>query len=397
MDYGAYALRENPFPVDAVINPFSADRKRNGAIFAAEARKDLIANFEGRLLGSRSGFGDRNRLGFVWAEGDRDTGRGIGKTALLLYMKHLINRSWREEAPGTGHRVISLYVSFDQQIKDYLVEHLCQLALVACLKDDVFGYLRTTRGITQGDLIPHGVSRDFADHIVAGDMRDWLESLRSDHSLEIPRPPRDLKLLNMAKRLFLSDTVAALEAGGFEGGILMVDDAENMIDQPGRKYLEGFAKDLGNAYLRADNTQARDQFFSLVFTTHSNAARRLGEAWKVSGLSAAYPLEPEGPSSVEVPKPSPRDALQMVRAYMEAYRVAGVSVPSPFHPFTEEAVLAVVSANSNHPRRYLSSLHRLLKEAVQKGIPVIDKAYVSQHLPAEGPVEAAHLPELDEL
>ena len=34
------------------------------------------------------------RLAYLWAKGDSESGRGVGKTALLRYFRHRINNDW---------------------------------------------------------------------------------------------------------------------------------------------------------------------------------------------------------------------------------------------------------------------------------------------------------------
>lgn len=396
MGYERYGLSENPFPGDAIINPYAGDKKRNGSIFAVNARRKTIHLFEKRFIGRTTSFDDRQKIGFLWAEGDRESGRGVGKTALLVYMKHLVNEGWGSAYWGEGRRILSLYVSFSQQIRDYPVEHICQLALVACLQENLFNVVRTTPGVNKTSLTAAGVSDEFATHVMAGDVEDYLKSFRKDRSLHLPRPPRDMLLLSSAKNLFLKQTVLCLQVAGFSGGVLFIDDIENITDQSGRKHLETFAKDLGSAYLRGDNPQARDQFLSLVLTTHSSAARRLAEAWEVSGLAAAYPMDPAGESSVEVPRPDVAGSLDMIKEYLDASRVPSWT-GDPLSPFDHDAVELVVQRTAFHPRKYISACHRILKAALEEGVEHVTRDFAANRVQESARPVDDELPGLDEL
>lgn len=78
MGYEVYGLRENPFPKGgAIIKPESKDPRENGSIFSTNARAKEIEDFERKFLGIKTCFDDRLRCGFIWAEGDRGSGRGM--------------------------------------------------------------------------------------------------------------------------------------------------------------------------------------------------------------------------------------------------------------------------------------------------------------------------------
>src|SRR5882724_11629737 len=91
--YETLGLTNNPFPADPIIRPRSPDRRVNGAIFAGPCRKEIISRFE-QLLLRGSDFQERLRLALLWSEGDKVTGRGTEKTALLRHFQHRINQDW---------------------------------------------------------------------------------------------------------------------------------------------------------------------------------------------------------------------------------------------------------------------------------------------------------------
>ena len=77
----------------AVADPYNADPRRNGAIYAEEPVRSSIEHFE-RLLIRPNDFHNRVRLAYLWSKGDQETGRGMGKTALLRYFRQRINQDW---------------------------------------------------------------------------------------------------------------------------------------------------------------------------------------------------------------------------------------------------------------------------------------------------------------
>jgi len=394
MDYSDYYLIENPFPEGGVLQPYSSNPKINGEIFCVEARKDTINKFEQRFIGAPH-FSERKKVGFLWAESTIDFGRGMGKTALLVYFKHKINKNWGRDYTQTDtKKLCAIYVSFDQEIKDYQLEHICLLALRACIEDRVFQEIR--KNCDYDALIKSGVQGDFATHIANGTVKDYLISLWHKPELTLPRLPRDTYLLNLTVDLFFNQTVRALRAAGFINGLLFVDDIENLVDLPGQKHNIIFAKNFGSGFLRGSTTQARERFFSAIFTTHFNSARKLTTAWQEAGLLSAYPLEPKGESAVEVPKPDESASLEMVKAYMDHFRLENIpSGISSFYPFTEEAIKKAVNLAIYHPRTFLQNLNLIVEKALAANQKLIDEKFVMENWMIKP--KTAEVPRVDQI
>ena len=60
-----------------------------------------IEKFE-RLLIRPDDFPNRVRLAYVWSKGDQESGRGMGKTALLRYFRQRINKDWGQVSLRTA-------------------------------------------------------------------------------------------------------------------------------------------------------------------------------------------------------------------------------------------------------------------------------------------------------
>jgi|SRR5882724_8797829 len=127
--YEPLGLRDLPFPTDPVINPYNDDPRKNGGIYAESAAKEAIEKFE-RLLICPNDFFNRARLAYLWSKGDRETGRGVGKTALLRYFRHRINQDWGGTEFGGKFSACVLYVSFPVQVDRRYIEQLALSALV---------------------------------------------------------------------------------------------------------------------------------------------------------------------------------------------------------------------------------------------------------------------------
>src|SRR5262245_16295820 len=87
--YEPLGLHDLPFPTEPVLDPYNTDPRRNGAIYAESVARECIEKFE-RLLIRPNDFLNRVRLAYVWSKGDQESGRGMGKTALLRYFRQRI-------------------------------------------------------------------------------------------------------------------------------------------------------------------------------------------------------------------------------------------------------------------------------------------------------------------
>jgi len=411
MDYKDYGLKENPFPPPpAMLNPFSNNPKINGRIFASTARQKELNLFENAFIHPDS-FENRYRLGFLWAKGDPET-RGQGKTAFLVYLRHQINDGWgKNYVPAS--RICAVYVSFPQQVKDYPLEHISQLALVSCIRDGIFAKVKSDLEVqaqaagvhisevanwVRQKLEEKHVDHEFAAAIASGTAYDYLRNMRKDRSLDIPRPPRDTYLLTRTNSLFFTYTVRALQAAGFAGGYIFIDDIENITDLGGRKHLETFAKNLGIILFRSDSEQAIGRFFTVILTTHLSAAARLSYAWASAGLASVYPMDPQAKNSIELPALVLQDAKEIFTTYLKHSQIADATPPGLFHPFEEDAVNEIITKNDNHPRKFLSAAHDIIESARSNKVSLIDKKFAQEHLKRSVERRADRkLPELTEL
>ena len=134
--YNRLGLRDLPFPSEPVANPYSYDPRQNGAIYAQTPVAAEIEKFE-RLLICPEDFANRERLAYLWSKGDQQSGRGMGKTALLRYFRQRINHDWgATEFKGQSSAAV-IYVSFPSQVDRRYMEQLAWSALVDICKNGV--------------------------------------------------------------------------------------------------------------------------------------------------------------------------------------------------------------------------------------------------------------------
>jgi hypothetical protein len=373
MGYEIYGLKDNPFPRGgAILRPESTDPRENGSIFAVDARAKEIKEFEEKFIGIKTSFDDRIRCGFLWAEGDRTTGRGMGKTALAVYMKHKINDGYGKNYFDGRNKFFCSYVSFKEQLKSK-VAFLYKEAFRSFIKDGLFSHISSC--VSKDTLVNAGVQKDFAEAVASNRVKDYLESL-SKYKLEEMLTAWDQKFLVKLPDLFLNQTVRCLKAADFKGGILLIDDIENLTDKSTKTEIENFIKDFGIAFFRAGNEASNNNFFTIILTTHLQAAQKISQAWTVAGLFASFPLVPRGQASLLTPKPDTEQCIDMINQYLKYYRDPSFTPPEEFYPFKRDAIETVIQESDFHPRRFLSRFGRIITEALSKDVKEITREFV---------------------
>jgi hypothetical protein len=373
MGYEIYGLKENPFPKGgAILKPESTDPRENGLIFAVDARAKEIKEFEEKFIGIKTSFDDRIRCGFLWAEGDRTTGRGMGKTALAVYMKHKINDGYGKNYFDGRNKFFCSYVSFKEQLKSK-VAFLYKEAFRSFIKDGLFSHISSC--VSKDTLVNAGVQEDFAEAVASNRVKDYLESL-SRYKLEEMSTAWDQKFLVKLPDLFLNQTVRCLKAAGFKGGILVIDDIENLTDKSTRAEIENFIKDFGIAFFRAGNEASNSNLFTIILTTHHQSAQKISQAWTVAGLSASFPLVPGGHASLRIRKPDIEECIDMINQHLKYYRDPSFTPPEEFYPFNRDAIETVIQESDFHPRRFLSRFGRIITEALIKDVKEITREFV---------------------
>ena len=219
----------------AVADPYNTDPRRNGSIYAEEPVRSSIEKFE-QLLIRPNDFQNRVRLAYLWSKGDQETGRGMGKTALLRYFRQRINQDWGLTEFSGQSSALVVYVSFPSQVDRRYMEQLALSALVDICQSQVLESSRASlrleqlteqqikQVVTNSDssedlanllndeilnansidavqlnqkvtnrLVTEGVQNASASALARGGFEDHLKSFRRDHSLEPFYVPRDTR------------------------------------------------------------------------------------------------------------------------------------------------------------------------------------------------------------
>src|SRR6185437_8631791 len=157
--YEILGLRDMPFPSDGFVDPYSRDPRTNGSIYSKSTAQSAINKFENLLI-RPDDFPNRVRLAYLWSKGDSQSGRGVGKTALLRYFRQRINSDWGQTEFNGKFSAVVVYVGFRSQVDRRHMEQLALSGLVDICKN---GVLDASRAALRLNAIPE----DKVDAILA--------------------------------------------------------------------------------------------------------------------------------------------------------------------------------------------------------------------------------------
>ena len=424
--YERLGLNDLPFSTDPVLNPYSIDPRSNGAIYAQVPAQAAIEKFE-RLLIRPDDFHNRVRIASLWAAGDVQSGRGMGKTALLSFFRQRINSDWGATQFNGQFSAAVIYASFPSIVGNRWMGQLSWAALVDICRNGVLdaslavlrlehlsdeqvnsvvnadgtenwgnlldNAILTTNQIPVAELtaeiertlLKERIERGPAKALAGGGFEDYLRSFRKDGNLTPYYVPNDTKGLNYSRDLLFNDMVRYLRAAGYAGGYLFIDDIENLTDGMARRNRLEFAKEFGLCMVRPGYANTEYNFFSSVMSTHHSSALPLAQAWSEAGLSAIARLDPGAPTSVELPLPTQDQAREIVIAHLDHYRINPTEIGT-IAPFTEMGISALVG-RSQHPRNLLANAARIVLHAADKEVTSIDADTVVEAMDGAAPVQ----------
>jgi len=157
--YAPLGLKDMPFPETPLVDPYSSDPRRNGGIYAVSPVKAEIEKFE-ELLIDPDDFENRATLAYLWSKGDQQSGRGVGKTALLQYFRQRINRDWGKSEFSNRFSALVVYVSFPSQVDRRWMEQLALSGLVDICRS---GVLEASRALLRLETMTEEQARAVLD------------------------------------------------------------------------------------------------------------------------------------------------------------------------------------------------------------------------------------------
>jgi hypothetical protein len=390
-----YRYRQNPYPSQAVLQYGSSDPRENGDLFnkdvAPAAYEEALDKFIVRPIDSGS------KVHFLWSLGEHDGARGFGKSALLRYLTHEVNRDLGQrllvshgfdENEAADTPILAALGSFDTTSAQTLSAVCLQHAASIVLTDDRLGAspLELLREAAVSRLTRAGNVQN--EEAVADDIRNLVEDTYLSIRGKTLGPP-DRQVVSMFadsdwRRLAgyvrsatandgfkLLNTVFVLaRASGVKRVFLFTDQVEDFANADTsrkRRHMEVERfRDL------AIEAQPFGEMSAYVLTMHPEAARQIESFWSEARLPELDPMARRTRRTAVIMNPvkSREDAAQVYLNYSTKARVPESDVP-PLHPFDESALDVLVEMSGGRPGQMLKFAHDVIEEGAQEGFDVI--------------------------
>jgi len=385
--YSKYALKGNPFPHMAIIDPYSTDVRINGMIFNKEVLQEEIADLRQKI---------DSRINLIYISGG-EWERGAGKSALMVQeWKRLIGQP----------QITSIYVkvrskSGPADFCDDIVlrwhedgslwEALKRLLLMYAEKaqapkvdvGDVKAFISTYPKMT--DDIQFGLfSFLYKIETVISDVARWIRSessLAKEKIVEaflkkyLIKPSsfydewlRVTKGKGTDKIECFRTMMELMRISGYTYHYFFLDQFEETIEPLRGAGLSVFSTGM-SSLLRACAGQA-----TVVVTLHPTAEQALGQPEGKHVISLAS-LDKR--HKIDINPMSPSEGVKLCLSYMNLFRRGKPN--NPLHPFTEDSVKYLTYLTNRIPRPFLESMNRAIEVGVTKDYALLTLDFVLQH------------------
>ena len=426
--YNRLGFVQNPFPVNPSVVPYSDDIRVNGSIFLESIRQEEIKAFHEHIVNSP------NQIGLMM-DYAAYKGRGIGKTAFLNYMKKSINKDLGDEISDGKSVIYAVYVAPSADNRNRTLSQVAHSIFTSMHKEGlfltVFCRLRALSGLLD-DVIDETITENNYEETIANDA--WLcdkgidvSAVNSFVSKELVKAglvDEDVSLFSGTysrftealsinpseffwKReglFFLFEKVEKLlKAAMFTNCIILLDEAEKMIQYQNFNERRAFCENLRTYFIDGNNSNAIDGFFKILLTIHPNSQELLMPHWAAAGLDRFCSLGGNTSSENTIFFKPMSNEPNMIRALAEIYLKASRinKTDSSISPFTQEAIDYAMEKSAFIPGRFLKYLYILIEKSIKNNWTEIDKKQVeitldegTNYLALEKPVENASVEEL---
>lgn len=401
--YQFLGFTQNPFPNEPAVKPYSPDSRVNGSIFLEKIREEEIKDFKDHIVNAP------NKIGLLM-DYAAYKGRGIGKTAFLNHMKNFINSDLGETISNGDSVLYAVYVSPSADKKNRTLSEVAHAIFTSMHKEGlfltVFCRLRALSGLLDG-VIDETVDESNYDDTIAKD--EWLEErgvnvaeVNSFVAGELVKAGLTDEYSNMflgnyhTFRTLLEDNrndyfwkkeglpflfgiiEKLLRAAMFTNCIILLDEAEKMIQYQNLNERRALCDDLRYYFIDGSCSNAIDGFFKIVMTIHPNSQELLMPHWAAAGLDRFCSLGGDTSSENTIFfKPMSNDSMmvsELAEIYLQKSRIN--SADSSIRPFTQGAIDYAMEKSDRIPGKFLKMLYLMIEKAVQNHWETIDKEKV---------------------
>lgn len=412
-----FMLSENPFPSEPVVNKESSDKRINGDIYEVDIRKKEYQQILDNFIKQSQGNPNHLRLGFII-----DTsyiGRGNGKSAFLVNLQQLINHEFCLDLTGGQNKCFAAYVTPEPGGRTKTFPSFVDLLVRSMIHGDIIKSSLASLRLSALDALHHDALErtslpDDQALVQLMNSREWFESNHFDlaqvneyifqnkHLQGFPSdfplfrgrnsliPPlatqedfqryyfEDLKKGRDRLDFVFSHLVKFLQAAGFNGAYILVDDFERIPDFQSARQKRDFALELRSCLFDGMYVNAKSGFYNLLLVLHAGVPQLISDAWGTSGMENRVPLTPLAPSKhiIKFEKLSKDDPSILLKKYLSEYRIDGKNVDALF-PFTMGAISKIGELSEFNAAKILKMAYALLDRASE--IPeqaTIDEKFV---------------------
>lgn len=426
--YKRLGFVQNPFPANPSVVPYSDDIRVNGSIFLESIRQEEINAFHEHIVNSQ------NQIGLMM-DYAAYKGRGIGKTAFLNYMKKSINKDLGDEISDGNSVIYAVYVAPSADNRNRSLSQVAHSIFTSMHKEGlfltVFCRLRALSGLLD-NVIDENITESNYEETIANDA--WLcekgvdvAAVNSFVSKELVKAgivDEDISLFSGTYTRFM-DALSInpseffwkkeglfflfekieklLKAAMFTNCIILLDEAEKMIQYQNFNERRAFCENLRTYFIDGNNSNAIDGFFKILLTIHPNSQELLMPHWAAAGLDRFCSLGGNTSSENTIFFKPMSNEPNMIRALAEIYLKASRinKNDTSILPFTQEAIDYTMEKSAFIPGKFLKYLYILIEKAIKNNWNEIDKGKVAMsldeganHLVFEKPVENSSVEEL---
>lgn len=405
--YKKLGFVQNPFPANPSVVPYSDDSRVNGSIFLESIRQEEIKAFRGHIVNSQ------NQIGLMM-DYAAYKGRGIGKTAFLNYMKKSINKDLGEDMSDGNSVIYAVYVAPSADNRNRTLSQVAHSIFSAMHKEGlfltVFCRLRALSGLLD-DIIDDSITESNYETTIANDT--WLRDKGVDVSAVntfVNKKLSDAGLIDEEISLFsgnysrfmdaLKDNPSEtfwrkdglvflfgkveklLKAALFTNCIILLDEAEKMIQYQNFNERRAFCENLRTYFVDGNNSNAIDGFFKILLTIHPNSQELLMPHWAAAGLDRFCSLGGNTSSENTIFFKPMSNEPEMISALAEIYLKSSRinKDDTSISPFTQEAIDYTMEKSAFIPGKFLKYLYILIEKAIRNNWKIIDKANVAMIL-----------------
>lgn len=398
--YQFLGFTQNPFPSEPAVKPYSTDSRVNGSIFLEKIREEEIKDFKKHIVNAS------NKIGLLM-DYAAYKGRGIGKTAFLNHMKNSINTDLGNNISNGDSVLYAVYVSpsadkqnrslsdvahsiFTSMHKEGLfLTVFCRLRALSGLLDEVID--ETVNESNYEDTIANdswlkergvdvqGVNSFVMDKLVEAGVSDNVSSLfggsYQSYKLSLEDNKNEYFWKKTGLQYLFGNIEKLLKAALFTNCIILLDEAEKMIQYQSSNERRALCDDLRYYFIDGSCSNAIDGFFKIVLTIHPNSQELLMPHWAAAGLDRFCSLGGDISSENTIFfKPMSNDVMminELAEIYLKESRIDAND--NSINPFTQEAINYAMEKSDRIPGRFLRMLYLMIEKAVQNHWEIIDK------------------------